>query len=686
MLKPCVGLAFCFVIIAATSSLATVRQDKALQFPTFDAGDIAASVKSVDAVSSKLDVGALIWIEFANRSDLHVEPLEVQLNPKGRGSEPIELRRVEAPFYGRAGRAIPPRGKLRYPFLAAVEPKLLKGAKAEVLIASACTSAFELPETFVKVGKPKTTNEFDARWQKSLDRTTVALENQLDHAVDLAFEATYRQPQKATSLVRVRLEPREKRDFVIEGISNGSDFPLVMGADVNRLELVDWSVSCDDGGELARELLAEVWSNWHCLSRDLFPLTAQFDFEIENATLSERASGSLRVDADGKIELSPDGKTLSPDSVGAAQWLSRQIAAQLVRESFEELMRDNRVRIEAQGPTTFIRLERARFTGSNQPIVLGIRSGRIVSNSGAFRGSRLTDYWTVSSKRGPWRLTERGDQTASGEPDIDLLWRFDWKKVDGRELPTRVTVEGMGVRFLSQTNASLKLSKWDFATPPTQPNAIPSGALADELRKAWDAVYHYPDAEVVVAGHFRFDLPGNDDTWGGHEHVEGRFEVGGIEPNYWRDRAFTLEGAYSDSEREVLLNAVADRFLLWSGRDFHRQPTFDIAFAGASLSEAEGWIQIENGPVAAVKLSRGQLDQLRLRNGAVQELRLKRIGDHLMVVESELGRERIVTEWKSLDDKTLFPSSARFEDVFTTDDYKWGPEAVTWTDLELRKQ
>lgn len=683
MLKQLVGAAFLFLLLSVTPSLAAKRQTGTPEFRSFEPGDLTASVKSAKAVSPKIDTGTLLWVEFANKGELHIEPLEIRLMPKAKGSEAIEIHRVEEPYFGRAGHAVPPRGKLQFPFLVPVEPKLLKGARVEVLYASASTTALELPERFVEIGKPRTSNEFDSRWQRSLDRTTVSLKNLLERPIQLTFEATYRKPHKATSLVRVSLAPSEQREFVIEGISTGTEFPLVIGADVKKLELVDWSVHCDDGGAVARDLLAAVWADWHRLPRDLFPLTARFELDVSSSRFGARSKGNLRIESDGRLELDPDGE-LASDPLAAAEWLGRELAKQLVRESFDELMRNNAVRLEAQGETTYIRLERAPFTDSGQPVVLGVRSGRIVSTSGALRGSRLTNFWSPSTESGPWKLLARDDQNATGEPDIDLRWRFHWDEVQGLELPVRVTAEGSGVWFTEHTNAELKVSDWKFATAPKPPSAIPSGALADRLRAAWDGIYRYPDPEAVVSGRFRFELPGNDDIWGGHELVEGRFEVSGIEPRFWRKRTFEIDGAHSDAEREVLVNAVADRFLLWSGTDFHRRPSFDVAFAGATLSEADGWIIAENASVAAVRLRRDRLDALRFTNGVEQELRLERIGEHWMVVERKSGIQRITTSWASLGEGVMLPESARFEDVFTTDDYKWGPERVEWTQLELR--
>ena len=92
------------------------------------------------------------------------------------------------------------------------------------------------------------------------------------------------------------------------------------------------------------------------------------------------------------------------------------------------------------------------------------------------------------------------------------------------------------------------------------------------------------------------------------ENSPDRFLLGGANFRYWNQSAVEIDAkGLTENEADLLAGAVEDRFLLWSARDFTRQPRFDQAFAGVVLSDLPGdWIGLEEHYFDALKVRDGR--------------------------------------------------------------------------------
>lgn len=670
----------------------TAAQTAASPFVPGDAASLGARVVDLEAASKKAEVGVLVEIEVSNPTGLHAEPLVFRFTPRGKDPEPYEVRRVEAPHFGRAGPMVAPRGKATYPLLVPKAPKELKGVSVEVLSASFAEELPDLPRepaSIATVGRPSSENRFDDERGRSLDRSFLPLENRLDHPVDLVLRAEFSEPFRATSLVTARLEPGESVQHVVRdlplGRLAGAGEVSYLGAKITKLELVDWSALVDDGTARATQILRQAWEGWRRVPEERFPLSARFSIDVDGPAGSSSARGTLRFLADNSVRVEAEG---AAGAVSDAKELAEDLSWSLTRPPLDALLEGNELQLQALGATSILRLRHAPFLRMQGATHLGLRDGRIVFDASGPLGGGLRNSWLGRGEGDDgtgWRLLGRDVllSTLDDLPDREL--RIDWS-AGPVALPAVVRVRDQGILGREVVRTTLTLGDWRSGVELGAEPVVPAGPLAERLREAWDGFYRYPDPDVVLEGAFQATNAGNDDLWGGVRKVKGSFALRRFQGAFWRDTAFELDGRWDDLEAARLVSAVRDRFLMWSVRDLHREPRFATAFAGVELvEEAGGWIGVRGGPVEGVRVVDGRVVALRRFGGEV-ELRWRKIADVLVVAERTVGRESVEVEYARVGAKArgddrggapwLLPTAVTFRDVFTGRDRRWGPESL----------
>ena len=350
--------------------------------------------------------GALVEVEVENHGALYAEPLAFRFTPRtARGAAPgapLEVLRVDFPHHGRAGGAVDPRGKRRYPLLVRLEADAAEACDVSVVRASFAAAAFTLDDP-VAIGRLERAAEFRGELQRTIDVTRVTLENRSAHELDAVLRATYRAPKKAETLLRYRLAAGERREVAIEELPVGGGGTW-SGAAVVELELVDACALLDDGAEAAAALFREAYGAWRALPADAPTLGARYALSqtVPGATLE--ASGAFVLRPDGTVELAPDapGDDLA---ARAARSALREALAPVRRPSADEVLGATRVALIAWGETSIVRLDSASFQDGQRDLHLWLEGGRIVADG--LSPKAPTRLWTLRDEGPGYVVTAR---------------------------------------------------------------------------------------------------------------------------------------------------------------------------------------------------------------------------------------------------------------------------------------
>lgn len=88
--------------------------------------------------------------------------------------------------------------------------------------------------------------------------------------------------------------------------------------------------------------------------------------------------------------------------------------------------------------------------------------------------------------------------------------------------------------------------------------------------------------------------------------------------------------------------------------------------------------------VQAVLIVEGRIAAIRDTRGSKVTYKWAEIGGNLVPAETSRGIERIVVGWKRLSDGWLWPKRVEFQDVFTRQDYHWGPESLDFSKVKVK--
>ncbi len=190
---------------------------------------------------------SIATVSVTNNGKSQFEPLVFNLYPtSGENRGAIETKRVAPPHNNRLGRPVLPGEKVLYEVLINATADVFDPIKtAADTEAKQYFSGSYKSEPHVKILSKKA-----ARAQKAgawHTETHIDVENTSEHAVDAVFHATMRLPAKVETLLNVRLNPHEKKPWIVNETPGGASGPWP-DCDIQKLQLVDW---CEifDGAE-----------------------------------------------------------------------------------------------------------------------------------------------------------------------------------------------------------------------------------------------------------------------------------------------------------------------------------------------------------------------------------------------------------------------------------------------------
>jgi len=682
--------------VAAAAATPTGPQDEAAAAPhrVADAADLRElSVRILDvAAVSKHFSGSLVTLEVKNDGATWVEPLAFELQPKGKVALPIHVARVLPPVFGRAGRVLAPRKKERFVVQVRQSPNELAGAKAAVTMATvhtAATAALAADEV-VEVGRERVEDVLDAERNQRLPRTFVPVRNLRDEPIDvtLRIEVTGRFPAEA--LVRERLAPRESRDLVVRELT----FPIddqgssasTSGAPTKKVALVDWSVVADDGAAFARAALEAAFATWVRAAPERFPVQAPFTAHGvlhglfrqlgERFDVDETVVGTITVRADGSFELlDADGAAIESPIEREVRATIERAVVHMARPTLDALPPDARIALLSAGARTDVQVDGAERLFGSKSARLVLADGRIVASGWLGEHDDALEVWAAATDSTPARWSVR--EVASTNP-LQGWQRLSVRTARGADAGLLVRVERAteGKLLDDPTSVVVTFGSWSSAAE-VAPLPAPQGPLADVLRAAWDGFHRHPDPARTVRGSYTIVTPATDGVWLGRARVEGTFELSGMEGLFWRRSQTTVADAkLAADERDLLVNAVEDRYLMWSGIDLCRRPRFDVDFAGASLAAgADGWILVERGPFEGVLVADGRVLALANTGGGETRLRWVELDGALLPTQYVMGSVEARFEWANVGDGWFWPRRCDFIGNFGPD---WGPEKLTF--------
>lgn len=638
--------------------------------PVFVEGDL--DLLEVRILSSKIIERQaplhFVEVEVTNKGSVPAEPLsfEFVVPGKSRRDPPrtARVRRVDAPWLGRAGRAVPPGGSLVFPLLAPVSKSESK--KAEVEVARASFADYEPIDGSLIEFK--------------IEGNQLVLHNHSQREVEAIFSAHITAPEHAKTLLHVRLAPQEQRESLLLLALNqdwrGFPFPTI-----KELELVDWSsihpVDCTAEVEELRAAYD---------SRDTWPsiwpgMSGFFEFGT-SSTKTHSCSGRFSIDRSGAVEVEIEIATSSNIEEECSTFILKACRG-LLAPRFDTNFADYEFTLVEEGATPLLHLSPPAGAKSQVEEWLWVQDGRIggIAHSANRLGAR--EVWESATTDEGWVLTGLEYFAENEElPAVEARWtfgelaaepvplRYEWRQ---REGPRRNKI----LKQIEFDSLRLGLDLEFDASPP-------SGPLADTLRQAWDASYHYPDEPRVLRGKLDIKHPETDWVWRGKGRVRGTYELREFVGTRWGSDTIDLDNKDWNGETYGLWQPIRDRMLLYMGRDFAGRPTFERAFAGASLEELKpGVIRVSDCRIQEVTIGRGLISSYRttgVDGSVLHSLSYTKAYGEQLVKRVESGDEVIEYAFKEVADGWILPKKVTLKKIFGDD---WGPETLSFSKLEI---
>lgn len=626
-------------ILVLLLALLGSAQDQ-LEFVAGDPGRLR--VRLVKAVACADDAaGTVLTVAVTNPGALHAEPLEFALALRG-GGEPLAVARVGGRRYGRAGRAVPARGKRTYLILAPVARADVRGARVHVTAASFFRGA-PVDEPPVRVTARKVDRMQDAALGP-LPRTLVTLENTADRPVDAIFRATIRRPVAGTTLVRRHLAPGETAEWEIAESPFGAT--RYAGAEVTKLELVDWSVVRDEARERAAALLSGALARWRRWPADAPALAGG----VRYAKDGQRAEGTFVV-RDGRVTVTGAGDE-------ARQALERLF--RLVRVT--PAPREADLYLARRGPPARIGAEGDSVDlGAGPAALVEVDDGRVVATWGHPETGR--ERWDTRAAGDGWVLTS----TFHDHAGTRHARRLAYAQVAGLQVPVAFeeswTWPTLGRRKVERlTLLNVRVHRGGEAP-------LDDGPAAQAVRAAWDGVYRHPDA--VRTGRVRVTYPSAHAEWRGVRKVEAEFRLTDA-----YDHFAVLDKKLTEEARDQLAFLIGGRLSMWRGVDFAATRPFAEVFSGATFSGADGDYAIIDAPFTRVEVRDGRVHALTLADGRRRVYQWRKVGDAWVVAKATTGDEEFRVRHRRLKSGYVAPVHIEIEKRFGPD---WGIEVLELT-------
>ena len=627
------------------------------EFVPIDLTRVTASiVRVVPVIKDGPASFVLVRVQSSSNHKGGVEPVVFLVTPRGKDAVPIEVRRVAPPTFGRAGRAAFPGEPCVYPLIVPLREEALRGARFEVVEASAwlapASAARAQRDVPVSVGELEVLPRWRGPDGQEVMCTAVPLTNLLDEAVDVILEADYERDSPATSLVSMRLQPREAAVLHVDSLFFGRG--SARHGKVVRVKVVDWSIFATDGEATARRLFTEAWDGWYRLPETAFPLTASFRLDYSTSTGLDVFRGEAVFQADGEVAVRIDG---APSLVIlAAEHTLERAAAHLTRPSAEVVLGARPV-LETLFPEPVISLaNHPTVPVTQRPVDVILRGGRV---SKLFDPTgKLLDWesWTPTMGSAPWRLGARDALLPTFDGVKLERERVTWARSGDWWLPS--TLERSQPKFfiLPQNESTFSFERWSNAAGTLLGDELPTGPLADELRSAWDRFHRHALKGADVAGQFELELAAASEELLGRKQVTGTFVLRRLHGSRWRPQAVEcVERRASEEELAALAEAVSARITDLLAYDLCCEPRFDQRFRGARLAREDGWITIDGNRYSAAQLVDGELAALRDVEGVERRFVWTSVAGARVPCEV-ICDERVVLEWEPVTDGWLWPA------------------------------
>lgn len=674
------------------------RQD-VIRFVEVEPGRLKVKVVRVHAGLKGHEI-ALAQLEVSNPTDVWAEPLEFTFKLKGKVKGGAVAPRVASPFGDRAGRAIPPQSSSEYWVNVTSGPKSVAKTGARVTAAS----FFERPASAavpedapVTIGKLEVAEpEVDFQGNR-LPFQHVRLTNTSDRRVELIFRADFKNPFRGPNLVHCTLEPKQTRDWTIEGATlNVPGSAHFRGSELSGLKLIDRSELFENDEEPAKERLRSAYdarAAWpspdFCYSGRYKVLIERFNWDknarervVEEGSFSSKGQFANFVpDAAGKAKP-PGARGGVPVAEGAGWILLNHANRELARESFDTWLDGARVvrHREADGLEVVSVLRKGN--SGVTPEFYWLEDGEIVAEAATPRAAFLAPRWFELEEfdGGTVVHLDRERHVRQDVPAFPTIREFEYAEVDGIPIPSKLRKELHVNPAEKSTTVTVEISDISLDGEEAAPvrKRAPTGELADQVRAAWDRGYRHPSKTITLSGSFTVKNPGNDALWRGHRLVTGTFRLVDFNGSGWGDWEVALQGDYTEEVAEALRGVVIDRFGMFLGRrDFAGRKSFDEAFAGARLKRVGSRIVVKGSPIELLQLRHGRVT-MHMARGMRYDHTWKKIGDAEVVVRFEAKPESmqykrvLLGEWWLTADVTM-------KNVFEG----WGPESVEWRDLVI---
>lgn len=652
--------------------------------------DLSATVRDL-APMGEAAAATIVSVEVRNLGSDAVEPLVFRISDPEGDTAPRLVARMPAPSRKRAGRLLAPRDRATFPIAVGAAPEDLADVVVEVVESCRWSPGSDAADLnvrarVVRVGRPRVEGEGDGAW------SVARLENTSDHHIDVVLAAEYTNDGGGRCLTGVSLAPGEAIDHEMRSVPAHpfGGAALVPTIEVARLEVVDWSVRTDPGGDAARALMGPVWNSWSCIPPEKTPLHVRFSVEVEHLFedeptpegLDEQTEGQLWVRADGSVQFATrEGAPLLGREGGGARGAVRSALAWILREPFERAVRGWELELLRPGSRPEVRLSGEPWSFGRDVADLRLEGGAIVAAATRGQLDERADEWEVTRGDDGWRLDETrrdlgGDRTLTSTAEYTVVDGVEvLAAMEIHEDDAYVIVEDEFVRAPRRTR--IRFEGWRFGVEPPPAPGPPTGALAERLEEAWNGFYRYPDPRVELQGDYEVDVRGRDGLWRGHSSIEGSFSLRHFDGGGWRHRTVTCDSRnVEEADVDILVNAVQDRIGMWSGRVPCWRADFSETFAGASLSEGEEshWILVHDHPtIEGVRVDHGRIEAIR--EGSLTTFRWKspRGRPPLPVRIEREGNGQVELDWDEIAPGWWFPKRVRFTEIFGPN---WGPETL----------
>ncbi|HGY92929.1 MAG TPA: hypothetical protein ENK43_17325 [Planctomycetes bacterium] len=681
---------------------------------SFQPGDVSKLVCRVILPRGQHADQQPLVVEVTNRGKLTAEPVsfDVFMDFPEDGSGRLHHRvdhRAGRRVWGRAGRAIPPGGKLRYWLPAVWGGKALLEKTSVTVTRASFFRGKGRSKPPVRILSLEDFQAMDDFTHQPVKRTQVSVQNLTDFAVDVIFRATPK-PKGAPRLFAAHLAPRAKRilgtdanrDLMNEPIDRSPTYGIVEGR-FSSLDVIDWSVLVDDGAALAKDLLEPAWRDFY-----RWPVTSATEvvgkaaFALRKLPADDPFEGSIRF----RLKLGGPGSRLEAEPpVDAA--LQGQLLVDVGRSlhpmthlSFEELEdRCSFTLVDAfldGSVQVWVRSKTRRTYVLTEPVLL-LRDGRIQRTEEVNPWlRRVTTIKSVDLEDGRYAPAEMKTVSIAqliARPPLVVERRFwTYRARDGIVQPETAKREAFE-EFTGNARYRTELRFENIAFEGPRELGAPTGEGLAYLRRAWEKPYRYPPGAVNFEGSLRIDCETTQEDWASSPRIEGRLKLEG-----WTGRPSASnvpfatsrlrpKGRFSASAKRQIDDLFRARMSIWTRQDFSGRPLFDVFFRGCKIHapDAEGWLKVEGHErVAAVRIDKGRPVAVRDRSGEVHRRRFAKVKGFLVPVETRWAfddREALITvTYREMGRGLLVPRRIVMRDWFLPG---WGPETY---DFRLRRR